>query len=187
MVTTAMIVRRHDARVHMSSLEQIATLEVHICCLCIGSCRRDRVPTPVQGRIQTDRCSDNRSEINPNFRNLTASCCGEPRTRSPILLYDCCHELEQLPGHSQAPQKFSSIYWLPFPMNTPVLTKTTRWLLQGKHAEAKALYLRAIGIEEKVLGPNHPRVATTIKNLAGLLCKQVIHVYSHGMRLFCHV
>ena len=46
-------------------------------------------------------------------------------------------------------------------------------LLQGKHAEAEAMYLRAIGIEENVLGPDHPEVAATLSNLAGLLAKQV--------------
>lgn len=45
------------------------------------------------------------------------------------------------------------------------------------HAEAEALYLRAIVIMETVLGPDHLEVATTLNNLAGLLYKQVRPVY----------
>lgn len=49
--------------------------------------------------------------------------------------------------------------------------------------EAEVLYLRAIGIEEEVLGPNHPQVATTLHNLALLLGEQVIPVYFHDLQL----
>lgn len=55
--------------------------------------------------------------------------------------------------------------------------------LQGKHAEAEALYVRAIGIKEKVLGADHPEVATTLNDLALLHKEQVRPVYPHGLRL----
>ena len=37
---------------------------------------------------------------------------------------------------------------------------------QGKYAEAEPFYQRALAIREKVLGPNHPSVATSLNNLA---------------------
>ena len=39
---------------------------------------------------------------------------------------------------------------------------------QGRHAEAEHLYQRALTIGEKVLGPDHPSVATRLNNLAAL-------------------
>ena len=44
---------------------------------------------------------------------------------------------------------------------------------QGKFEEADSLYLRAIEIGEKTLGPDHPDLATRLNNRAGLLRKQV--------------
>ncbi|CAN0584015.1 unnamed protein product, partial [Ectocarpus sp. 12 AP-2014] len=43
---------------------------------------------------------------------------------------------------------------------------------QGKYAEAEPWYERATEIWEKVLGPEHPLVATTLNNRAGLLMSQ---------------
>jgi tetratricopeptide (TPR) repeat protein len=39
---------------------------------------------------------------------------------------------------------------------------------QGRHAEAEALYKRALAISEKALGPDHPEVAESLNNLAEL-------------------
>ena len=44
---------------------------------------------------------------------------------------------------------------------------------QGKYAEAEPLYERCQAIVEKVLGPDHPSLATTLSNRAGLLEIQV--------------
>lgn len=44
---------------------------------------------------------------------------------------------------------------------------------QGKHAEAEPLYEQCQATEEKVLGSEHPSLAVTLKNRAGLLYKQV--------------
>ncbi|CAN0413880.1 unnamed protein product, partial [Laminaria digitata] len=41
--------------------------------------------------------------------------------------------------------------------------------MQGKYAEAEPLYARCQAIEEKALGPEHPSLATTLNNRAGLL------------------
>ena len=38
----------------------------------------------------------------------------------------------------------------------------------GDYEKALPLYQRALDIREKVLGPQHPDVATTLNNLAGL-------------------
>ena len=37
---------------------------------------------------------------------------------------------------------------------------------QGKYAEAEPLYKRALEIDEKALGPDHPSVAVSLNNLA---------------------
>ena len=39
---------------------------------------------------------------------------------------------------------------------------------QGRYAEAEPLYKRALAIREKALGPDHPDVADSLNNLAGL-------------------
>ena len=38
---------------------------------------------------------------------------------------------------------------------------------QGKYAAAEPLYNRSLAIREKVLGPQHPDVATSLNNLPG--------------------
>ncbi|CAN0333504.1 unnamed protein product, partial [Ectocarpus sp. 12 AP-2014] len=43
---------------------------------------------------------------------------------------------------------------------------------QGKYSEADPLYLRAIEIGEKTLGPDHPALATRLNNRAELLSAQ---------------
>lgn len=46
-------------------------------------------------------------------------------------------------------------------------------LIQGKYAEAEALYERSQAILEKALGPEHPDVAGILNERAGLLQAQV--------------
>lgn len=43
----------------------------------------------------------------------------------------------------------------------------------GREAEADDLYLRAIGIGENALGPNHPDLAVMLNNRAFLLFMEV--------------
>ncbi len=40
---------------------------------------------------------------------------------------------------------------------------------QGNDAAAEPLYRRSLAIKEKVLGPDHPDVATSLENYAALL------------------
>ncbi|CAN0549267.1 unnamed protein product, partial [Ectocarpus sp. 8 AP-2014] len=42
----------------------------------------------------------------------------------------------------------------------------------GKYDDAEPLYVRAIAIGEKTLGPEHPDLAVCLDNLAGLLYEQ---------------
>ncbi len=42
---------------------------------------------------------------------------------------------------------------------------------QSKYAEAEPLYKRALAIDEKALGPDHPSVAISLENYAALLRK----------------
>lgn len=45
--------------------------------------------------------------------------------------------------------------------------------VQGKDAKAEPFFERCQKIQETALGPEHPRVATTLNNRAGLLMSQV--------------
>ena len=62
-------------------------------------------------------------------------------------------------------------------MNPTVLRKHDPLLLppsfQGDLTEAKVYYERCQAIQEKALGPEHPDVAKTLHNRAGLLKAQV--------------
>ena len=65
------------------------------------------------------------------------------------------------------------------------LTKTTHLVAaQGDYEGAKPLYERSLAIREKVLGPDHPDVASSLNNLAMLLANQVrvdrLEVWSVG-------
>jgi len=42
---------------------------------------------------------------------------------------------------------------------------------QGKYTEAEPFLMRALAIDEKALGPDHPDAAATARNLATLLRK----------------
>lgn len=55
----------------------------------------------------------------------------------------------------------------------PTNFNNIRSIAQGNYAEAESLFQRALTIKEKVLGPEHPEVATSINNLAMLLKIQV--------------
>lgn len=55
---------------------------------------------------------------------------------------------------------------------------TNRLLItQGKLDEAEPLFERALDIRERVLGPEHPDVASTLNNLADLSTCMVRYVY----------
>ena len=62
---------------------------------------------------------------------------------------------------------FSKLFY--FPVRHSQHSFTT----QGKYNEAELLYVRATEIQAKVLGPEHPDLASTLANRAGLLKLQV--------------
>lgn len=52
-------------------------------------------------------------------------------------------------------------------------SQTSLCPLQRKYAEAEPLHLRSIGIQQEMLGPDHPTTAGTLNSLAHLLQAQV--------------
>ena len=54
---------------------------------------------------------------------------------------------------------------------TSLNTLAELYRAQGKYAEAKPLYRRALSIFQKALGPEHPNVATSLENYGNLLRK----------------
>ena len=54
----------------------------------------------------------------------------------------------------------------------PILLSNA-YYCQGKYAEAEVLYKRCQAIREKVLGPEHPDLASTLQSRASLLHTQV--------------
>lgn len=54
-------------------------------------------------------------------------------------------------------------------------TRSRLRLTQRKFDEAAQLYTRALAIEEKVLGPDHPDLATTLNNL-GVVSYNLVRV-----------
>ncbi len=56
-------------------------------------------------------------------------------------------------------------------MATSLTGLTVLYHAQGRYAEAEPLYERALAIWEGALGPEHPNVATGLKNYAALLRK----------------
>lgn len=51
---------------------------------------------------------------------------------------------------------------------------------QGKDTAADLQYLRAIDIQEKQLGPDHPALGTSLGNRAALLAQQVGEAVGRG-------
>lgn len=51
---------------------------------------------------------------------------------------------------------------------------------QGKYEDAGLLYLRAIEIGEKTLGPDHPDLAARLNNRASFLAEQVSAIFFLG-------
>jgi tetratricopeptide (TPR) repeat protein len=56
------------------------------------------------------------------------------------------------------------------PKATQMMNELASWFKnRAEHSEAEPLYQRALAIDEKSFGPDHPNVATGLNNLAGLL------------------
>ena len=90
-------------------------------------------------------------------------------------LYERCQEIQEKalgPEHpSLAITLNNRVLLTPVALTTPLLCFPLT--LQGKYPEADRLFLRAIEIWEKALGPEHPNVALPLNNRAMLLTKKV--------------
>ena len=74
----------------------------------------------------------------------------------------------------------------PLAYNNPLL------FAQGKHAQAEPLYEKSRAIQEKVVGQEHPEVATLLNNRAGLLSKcssalRLTRLDNTSLELLCRV
>src|SRR5439155_14372271 len=54
---------------------------------------------------------------------------------------------------------------------------------QGRYGEAEPLYLRALDLRERFLGPEHPDVAATLNNLAELYRARARHAKAEPLYL----
>lgn len=84
-------------------------------------------------------------------------------------------------SHRHPAQRYSSCAVIYFSIPDEVrqfihFTPMTSRRTQGKHDEARPLLRRALGISERTLGPDHPRVAQSLKSLAILLSAEVLCV-----------
>ncbi len=77
---------------------------------------------------------------------------------------------ERLLPHAQALAKLIDDLDMSVPGASLLLNQTAYYLNErARYVEAESLYRRALAIDEKALGPDHPGVATCLSNLAGLL------------------
>ena len=58
-------------------------------------------------------------------------------------------------------------------------------VLKGKFSDSEPLYQRSLAIREEALGPEHPEVALSLNELAGLLCSQVITLITRSISRLC--
>ena len=58
------------------------------------------------------------------------------------------------------------------PLTSPLFL-AARLSPQGSYGEAERLFKRSLAIREKILGPDHPNIASSLHNLARLLESQV--------------
>lgn len=70
-----------------------------------------------------------------------------------------------------AVELLASLRSTPLAFKTPLLSLSL--MFQGKHVEAELLYRRCQAMQEKVLGPDHPDLSTTLNNGAALSESQV--------------
>ncbi|MGD0128556.1 MAG: FxSxx-COOH system tetratricopeptide repeat protein [Terriglobia bacterium] len=75
--------------------------------------------------------------------------------------------------HAQACASFVDEFGFEFAEAARLFNKAGYYLQErARYSEAEPLYQRALGIREKVLGPEHPGVATSLNNLAELYYAQ---------------
>ncbi len=87
----------------------------------------------------------------------------------PWSKYENWAQCERLRSHGLAAAELVKSWRFDSQAAGDLLGKLGRYLRdRGLYEEAQPLYQRSLGISEKVLGPDHPEVATTLNNLASL-------------------
>jgi len=87
--------------------------------------------------------------------------------------YESWGPCERLISHVEVAAKLVARYGFTFREAAILLNEAGSYYMdRGQYTAAEPLYLRALGIREKVLDANHPDVATSLHNLAGLYYKQ---------------
>ena len=89
---------------------------------------------------------------------------------SPVVLDEYCGFLHHLLCVVETGYKVG-IGWLY--LYKRLRSKHHDSILQGRYDEADGLYLSCIEIQERALGPDHPGLAVSLSNRAGLLRQQV--------------
>jgi tetratricopeptide (TPR) repeat protein len=90
---------------------------------------------------------------------------------------------ERLAAHAQASTEWIGKYGFEFDEAGRLLNQAGYYLYErGRYGEAKPLYERSLAIREKALGAEHPAMATSLGNLAGLYRAQ--GEYAQALPLF---
>ncbi|HEX8129298.1 MAG TPA: FxSxx-COOH system tetratricopeptide repeat protein [Pyrinomonadaceae bacterium] len=80
---------------------------------------------------------------------------------------------EKLLPHAQEAARLIDEYGFEFPEVTRLLNQAGYYCIErAQYREAEPLFVRALSIREKALGPEHPDVATSLNNLAILYNRQ---------------
>jgi tetratricopeptide (TPR) repeat protein len=76
---------------------------------------------------------------------------------------------QPLAAHAEAVARYADTAGLAYPTAVLMNQLGGYWLARGAYREAEPLMRRALSIDEASYGPDHPRVATELNNLAQLL------------------
>ncbi|MBW4698755.1 MAG: tetratricopeptide repeat protein [Aphanocapsa lilacina HA4352-LM1] len=102
----------------------------------------------------------------------------------PFVRPDNWPVCERLLPQAQAVKKLVEEWSLEFEVAANLLNKAGYYLRErGRYAEAESFYKLMLSVREKVLGVNHPRVASSINYLAGLY--QIEGRHNEAEPLFC--
>jgi tetratricopeptide (TPR) repeat protein len=90
-------------------------------------------------------------------------------TAFPWIQYETWAQCERLLPHAVAAVRLIIMHSFASKAAARLLNQTATYMRErARYAEAQPLYERALAIQEKVLGPDHPDVAMSLNNLANL-------------------
>lgn len=141
-------------------------------------CPSVSIERPKRCRSQTVCCAVYISTLNQHVSDSTTSM--EMAVSQEVSSFDTTGAMD-----STYPQASCTVAYVVGSLcrRTHWYSQTSLLLLQGKNADAQALYLRCISILEKALGHDHHQLAPVLHNLAGMYREQVRGVISQ----FCDV